>query len=437
MTGTAATASGDGSWQAFDVHVETAAGCTDLRANIERPTQGDGKTRRITVAGWVATNPPASAVEVVDEEGRRVLRLPVDIRRPDIEAAFPDLSGAPHHGFHGTILAGTQHGLVRLRLHAVTGGGAGPAIGTITLAPRPAPPSALVSIIVPCFNQAEFLGESIESALAQTHPHVEVVVVDDGSTDNTCAVAATFPGIRVVSRPNGGLPAARNTGLTSVSGRYTVFLDADDRLVPQAVAIGVDALQARPGHSAAFGWYQEVDVTGGPLPTPPLARLRGEPYEALLRTNWTGGAPTAVYRRDALDAVGWFDESLPAAEDYELNLRIVRTTSVHRHGQVVVEYRRHAGTMSTDPLLMLEQVLRVLDLQWRHVAHEPRLRTAWREGRRFWRQYYGATVADTIAVAMIDHRWPSGLSGLAPFAWRRPREAVRLAARAATSIPSR
>ena len=427
----------DGQRRLFDVHVETAPWSTDLRSNIERPTQQDGGTRRITVAGWVAADAAASSIEVVDERGHRVLRLPVDVERPDIHAAFPGIAGAPQHGFRGTLLVGTQHGLVRLRVHAVARGTTGPVIGTITLAPRPAPPGELASVVIPCFNQAQFLGESIGSALGQTHPHVEVVVVDDGSSDNTRTVATSFPGIRVVPRANGGLPAARNSGLAAASGTYVVFLDADDRLLPRAVAIGVDALRERPHHSAAFGWYRQVDVAGHPLPTPPLARLDGEPYEALLRTNWTGGQPTAVYRRDVLDAIGWFDESLQAAEDYELNLRIVHASRIHRHGQVVVEYRRHAGTMSTDLLLMLDQVLQALDLQWRHVAHEPRLRSAWRQGRRFWREYYGAAVADTLAAAMTRRRWPKGLPGLARFARRRPDEALRLVAKAATSSLSR
>ncbi len=429
---TASTSPEEEPWRAFDVHVERPPGRADLRANIERPWQDDAATRRITVGGWVTADPAATAIEIVDGRGGRVLRLPVDVERPDIDAAFPGGEGAPRYGFRGTFLAGTQQGLVRLQVQAVARGTTGPVIGTITLAPRPGPSTELVSIVIPCFNQAEFLGEAIESALTQTHPHVEVVVVDDGSTDNTSAVAARFPGIRVVARANGGLPAARNTGLAATSGAYAVFLDADDRLLPEAVATGVSALRARPGHSAAFGWYQEVDVTGHPLPTPSLARLEGEPYEALLKTNWTGGQPTGVYRREILDAVGWFDESLSAAEDYELNLRVVRASRVHRHGQVVVEYRRHAGTMSTDPLLMLEQVLQALDLQWPHVAQEPRLRDAWRQGRRFWRGYYGAAVARSLAIAMTERRWPSALPGLAPFAWRRPQEAARLLAQAAT-----
>ncbi len=434
MTQVERTPPGGGGWRAFDVHVVSEApGRPDLRANIERPTEEDGWTRRITVAGWVAANPPARAVEIVDDRGGRVLRLPVDIERPDIEAAFPGGLGHLRYGFHGTFLAGTQQGLVRLRVRAVTSGTVGPAVGTITLAPRPGPPGDLVSIIIPCYNQAEFLGEAVESALAQTHPHVEVVVVDDGSTDNTLAVASGFPGIRVVSRTNGGLPAARNTGLAAASGAYTVFLDADDRLLPSAVVTGVEVLRARPGHSAAFGWYQEVDVTGHPLPTPPAGRLQGDPYEALLRTNWTGGQPTAVYRRGALDAVGWFDESLPAAEDYELNLRVVRAAPVHRHSTVVVEFRRHTDSMSTDRLLMLQQVLQVLDLQWPHVAHEPRLRTARRQGRQFWRRYYGDVVADTLAAAMTERRMPSTLPGLLALARRRPQEAARLLARAAAA----
>ena len=91
--------------------------------------------------------------------------------------------------------------------------------------------AALVSVVIPCYNQAHFLGEAIESVLAQTYPHLEIVVVDDGSTDNTGEVAARYPGVRYVRQENQGLAAARNTGLRHSSGDYLVFLDADDRLL--------------------------------------------------------------------------------------------------------------------------------------------------------------------------------------------------------------
>src|SRR5215212_9690625 len=92
----------------------------------------------------------------------------------------------------------------------------------------------LVSVVIPCYNQAHFLSEAIESVLAQTHPNFEIIVVDDGSTDNTSEVAARYPGVRHIRQDNQGLAAARNTGLRESKGTCLVFLDADDRLLPNA-----------------------------------------------------------------------------------------------------------------------------------------------------------------------------------------------------------
>src|ERR671914_179204 len=95
--------------------------------------------------------------------------------------------------------------------------------------------AALVSVVIPCYNQAHFLGEAIESVLAQNYPHFEVVVIDDGSTDNTSEVASRYPGVRCIRQENQGLAGARNTGIRHSSGSYLVFLDSDDRLLPDAL----------------------------------------------------------------------------------------------------------------------------------------------------------------------------------------------------------
>src|SRR5690349_15716190 len=95
--------------------------------------------------------------------------------------------------------------------------------------------SVLVSIIIRCYNQGHFLGEAIDSALRQTYPHVEIIVIDDGSTDNTAEVVARYRGVRSIRQPNLGRCAAGNTGLGESRGEYLVFLDADDRLLPDAV----------------------------------------------------------------------------------------------------------------------------------------------------------------------------------------------------------
>src|ERR1700736_5280277 len=90
----------------------------------------------------------------------------------------------------------------------------------------------LVSVVVPCYNQAHFLRDVIESVLAQTYPHVELVVVDDGSPDNTTDVVADYPILRCVRQENRGVAEARNTGFRASNGEFVLFIDADDRLTP-------------------------------------------------------------------------------------------------------------------------------------------------------------------------------------------------------------
>src|SRR6266542_2149387 len=103
-----------------------------------------------------------------------------------------------------------------------------------------------VSIVIVCYNQARYLREAIQSALAQTFADIEVLVVDDGSTDNTRDVALSFPRVRYIHQGNQGLAAARNTGIRETTGPYLLFLDADDRLYPEAVQSNMECFWEHP-----------------------------------------------------------------------------------------------------------------------------------------------------------------------------------------------
>src|SRR4029453_9679480 len=113
--------------------------------------------------------------------------------------------------------------------------------------------SDLVSVVIPCFRQARYLPESVGSVLAQTHRNFEIIIIDDGSPDNTSEVAARYPQVRCIRQGNKGGPAARNAGIREAKGNFIVFLDADDRLLPPALELGVALLTACPDYAFISG----------------------------------------------------------------------------------------------------------------------------------------------------------------------------------------
>jgi glycosyltransferase involved in cell wall biosynthesis len=274
---------------------------------------------------------------------------------------------------------------------------------------------SLVSVIVPCYNHAHFLGEAIESALAQTYPYLEIIVVDDGSSDNTREVAARYPQVRYVRQENQGLAAARNTGLRHSTGSYLVFLDADDRLLSQAVEMGLHQLQAHPDCAFAFGRWRQIAVDGSPLPKAPIPRIEieGDHYVCLLQRNHVEMHATVVYRRTALEAVGAFDPTLRAAEDYDLYLRIARQYPICSHGAIVAEYRRYGSNMTNDPALMLRSAVTVLRRQRPYVRGDARRAAGYRAGLRSWYGYYGRQLVKEIIAKAAARQWGRALHDLA------------------------
>src|SRR5262249_10635788 len=156
-----------------------------------------------------------------------------------------------------------------------------------------------------------------ESALRQTVPPNEVIVVDDGSTDDPGAIVSRYPNVRLIQQPNQGLAAARNTGWRAARGRYVVFLDADDRLLPEALASNLHRFEQRPNCAFVYGGFRYIDASGRYLSTP-SPKLVGENYEAFLKDNCIAMHAAVMYGRDRLEEAGGFDTRLRCCEDYEL-----------------------------------------------------------------------------------------------------------------------
>ena len=294
----------------------------------------------------------------------------------------------------------------------------------------------LVSVVIPCYKQAHFLADAIDSALAQTYPAVEVVVVDDGSPDNTAEVARRYRTIRCIKQENRGLAAARNAGLAASTGEFIVFLDADDRLLPKAVETGVALLVGDQRLGFVAGRSRFIAADGSPLPTTQPLRRPDDPYRELLRRNSILMPGMAMFRRFSLDALGGFAPRIDACADYELYLRISRSFPVLFHDEVVAEYRRHGANMSGDAVLMLRQIYQLMRAEKRRVRGRA-CRRAHRIGSRDIRAFYGDRVVDQIRLRVRRREDWSGVvramitliqchpRGVAQHAWRKTILALR------------
>ena len=262
-----------------------------------------------------------------------------------------------------------------------------------------------VTVVIPCFNQARFLPAAVASVRSQHHPNVECLVVNDGSTDDTASVAATL-GVRVYEQSNKGVAEARNVGLAAARRELVVFLDADDELLPDAVAAGVEELTSNPTAAAVVGRCQVIDVNGGPLRTLHHAVDASRLYDEWLSWNfvWTPGA--AMFRKQALEEIGGFPPDLGPAADYAVYLRLARTGRVRLVARDLVRYRQHERSMSREPALMLRSTLAVLRREGREARASIRKRI--RRGRRSWCAWYGEQIVDRLRAD-----WRAGRRGRA------------------------
>ena len=209
------------------------------------------------------------------------------------------------------------------------------------------PRADLVSVVIPTYNYAHFVADAVDSALAQTHEPVEVIVVDDGSTDDTAAVLGRFgERITTIRKPNGGLSSARNAGIRAARGDFIAILDADDVWMPDKVQRQLALLRDHAG-AGAIGCGAELVDGQGRLKSIRLfpAPSGGRPERlraVLLREQWVGGSGSgALIPAQVLERVGLFDEELTAAEDWDMWLRIVAEYPVFNVPEPLVRIRQH------------------------------------------------------------------------------------------------
>jgi glycosyltransferase involved in cell wall biosynthesis len=256
----------------------------------------------------------------------------------------------------------------------------------------------VVSVIIPCYKQAHFLPESVESVLAQTYPRTEVVVVDDGSPDNIAEVVGRYPGARCVRQENRGLAGARNAGFRASRGEYVVFLDADDRLSPNAVEAHLGCFSTHPEAGFVVGDIDQIAGDGSYIYSPRWPPLEANFYEELLKVNHVANTIGVMFRRSVFDALGGFARAFEPAEDYEILLRAARTCQSAHHSTVVAQYRRHIENTSRKGALMLRATHRVMEMQLPILNGNPCLVAAWHQGERYWRDRFGPTTIKQLCA---------------------------------------
>jgi glycosyltransferase involved in cell wall biosynthesis len=226
---------------------------------------------------------------------------------------------------------------------------------------------ATVDVIIPAFNAATYLPAALESVGSQTFEDWQIVLVDDGSTDDTAAVVAPFldrfgTKLKYIKQANRGLPAARNAAILASTSRYIALLDADDIWLPCRLADSIGILAARPNAGLAYALITYIDAAGKAMETfhGNSAPFEGRVASRIYMRKIELPCPTITIRRSCIDEVGLFDETMRSTEDRDLWLRIALRHEVAFVPKVLAYYRISPNSMSANSQRMLEAQLQFI-----------------------------------------------------------------------------
>jgi glycosyltransferase involved in cell wall biosynthesis len=205
-------------------------------------------------------------------------------------------------------------------------------------------------VVVPTYNAAGTLLDTIGSVLRQTFRDFELIVIDDGSTDDTRRVAQAVrdPRVAVFTYPNGGLAAARNRGIDRSRGQFVSFIDADDLWTPDKLARQLEALRRHPEAALAYSWTAFIDRQGRFLFAKEPSRCEGDVHAELLRSCFVASGSNIMVRRSCIDVVGGFDTALAAAQDWDFCLRVATRSRFVVVPRYQILYRVWEGAMSAN-----------------------------------------------------------------------------------------
>jgi len=264
-----------------------------------------------------------------------------------------------------------------------------------------------VAIVIPCYEQKRFLAGAIESAIRQQSRPTEIIVVDDGSTEDVSGVVARYPDVRLIRQENRGLASARNCGLRAAGADKIIFLDADDRLFPRAVAVGLGCFAKNPDAAFVYGAFEEVR---GSKAARRFCRVTS--HRDLVLHNWIGMIATVMFDREKLLGEGGFDETLGMTEDWDAYLRLSRRFPFAAHNNKVAQYVRHESNMSNSVADLKHWIDVVRDKEWERGLDGEGQR-AWHDGEELWRETLEGTSKTPPTLASRAIRKAVRLAGLA------------------------
>ncbi|MEP0871647.1 glycosyltransferase [Trichocoleus desertorum AS-A10] len=232
----------------------------------------------------------------------------------------------------------------------------------------------LVSIIIPVYNGEKTIQETINSVLAQTFSDFELIVINDGSQDKTLEVVSEIqdPRIKVFSYPNAGLSATRNRGISHSQGQFIAFLDADDLWTADKIEAQLKALQDNPEAGLAYSWSDFVDESSQFLHIGRRLTWDGDVHRKILVINFLEHGSNPLIRREALKVIGNFDESLSAAEDWDMWIRLAAKYSFVVVPVPQILYRVSANSLSTNIDKLEAACLTVIERAFGQVPKELR-----------------------------------------------------------------
>ena len=284
----------------------------------------------------------------------------------------------------------------------------------------------LVSVITPCFvstdAQARLLDETLDTVDAQRGPPVEVLVIDDGSPLDVAPVVARHARARRLRQSNAGPAVARNVGIRESRGDFLVFLDADDHLLPGALAAGLRAFAEAPSSGMVVGRREDMTHEGEPTgfvsDLPPTDKAL---YLTLLDFDWYIIPPSScLVRREVAEAVGGFRDPW-GADDLDFYLRVVRHGPVHCYaGPPVTRYRRYPTSSSRDGARMLRSVRTVYEREWSFVRGDEAREAAHRLGLARLTDIFQRALIENVEVRLAAGDWDGALAAARLLAHERP-----------------